>query len=658
MPWTLVHLALAGLLLPATSWAVPICVGDCDADGVVRVHELLAGVGRSLDEAASARCDAADVDEDGDVAIDELITAVGSALRGCPPRRAEFNARLEAGGSALLLTPPSALGARRVYGVVLTRRVRDPEGRPLRADVAFRQLADLGDPEGEGPVALYDADPEAAGNPYPDARLVQDDGTIHIPNRYALRGLDDRPELGTARGLLRASADEVGMVGGFSTTAPVRIALSAEVDLATVGPGSVLWFERADGALDIEGLLRAARRFGIDRSEVALAFSFPTQPIADDLLAIRDRLADRDDEEFRAVLDDPDPDDDLPIGVFGRESGPYAGFLANNPSVGFVVRGLIPTRDFRGPDGVFDPAKLAGAAPADEVLVDFFLTVPAAPGPHRVVILQHGFAGSNEFALGFAERLAREGLAGIAISALSHGRRGSALELIEKTPAQVRDIFRQTHADLMSLARAVRVGIDLDGDGSSDLVPTNIGYLGVSLGGILGSVFIAVEREIEAAVLNVAGGRVAFLGDNPGTRPIYTGYYSAAAMLDIDSPEFEAFLQRSLELGQQALDPADGLNYAAFWRRAPLPGFAPRRVLMQEGIGDPLVSNAATEELAAAGGLPADVALADPAGVSALWRFDNPGGHSILARGDVQAQAVEFLASGGTSISDPRTPSK
>jgi hypothetical protein len=277
-------------------------------------------------------------------------------------------------------------------------------------------------------------------------------------------------------------------------------------------------------------------------------------------------------------------------------------------------------------------------------------------GPHRVVILQHGFAGSNEFALGFAESLAREGLAGIAISALSHGRRGSAIELIEKSPAQVREIFRQTHADLLALARAVRIGIDVDADGSSDLVPTDLGYLGVSLGGILGSVFIAVESDVQAAVLNVAGGRVAFLGDNPGTRPIYTGYYATTAMLDIGSPEFETYLQRTLELGQQALDPADGLNYAAAWRRAPLPGYAPRRVLMQEGIGDALVSNVATEELAAAGGLPADVALEDPAGVSALWRFDNPGGHGILSRADVRAQAVEFLASAGTSIRDPRLP--
>ena len=43
----------------------------------------------------------------------------------------------------------------------------------------------------------------------------------------------------------------------------------------------------------------------------------------------------------------------------------------------------------------------------------------------------------------------------------------------------------------------------------------------------------------------------------------------------------------------------------------------------------------------------------DPAGVSGHWIFDLPGGHGILARDDVRAQAFEFLESGGTEIVDP-----
>jgi dienelactone hydrolase len=302
---------------------------------------------------------------------------------------------------------------------------------------------------------------------------------------------------------------------------------------------------------------------------------------------------------------------------------------------------------------LFDPGKLSGAVAAEDALLDFYLTLPAGPGPHPAVVLQHGFAGDNGFALTVANELARAGLAGIAITAVSHGRRGNVFDILTSTPLQVRDVFRQTNADQMALVRGVQLGIDVDADGSSDVDPNRLAYLGVSLGGILGATLIAIEPALQTAVLNVAGGRVAFLGDNPGTRPIYSQHYAGLAQLDINSPEFEIFRQRILELGQQALDPADPLNFARRWRAERFPGFTPRRVLMQEGIGDNLVSNESTEALAAAGGLVANQPQSDARGVSGLWRFEPPGGHGIFARADVREQAVRFLASDGTEIIAP-----
>jgi dienelactone hydrolase len=371
---------------------------------------------------------------------------------------------------------------------------------------------------------------------------------------------------------------------------------------------------------------------------------------------VRARLNERKNSGLlRVVLTDPDPTDSLVIGVFTRSaSGPFATFFADNPDVGTVAHGLLPSPDFRGEGKLFDPSKVSGATPAEPVLIDFYLTLPASPGPHRVVVLQHGFGGDNSFGLTVATELAQVGLAGIAISAVSHGRRGSPLDLLSSTPLQLRDIFRQTNADQLALVRAIQTGIDVDGDGVSDVDPTGLGYLGVSLGGILGGTFIAIEPSVEMAVLNVAGGRVAFLGNNPGTRPIFTQYLATQAKLDVASPEFETFLQRMLALGQQALDPADPLDYARRWHLDPFAGFAPRRVLMQEGIGDLLVSNDSTEALAAAGGLIGDVAMSDPAGVSGLWRFEPPGGHNIFARPDVREQAIHYLASNGTEIVAPQ----
>jgi hypothetical protein len=238
----------------------------------------------------------------------------------------------------------------------------------------------------------------------------------------------------------------------------------------------------------------------------------------------------------------------------------------------------------------------------------------------------------------------------------SHGRRGNVFDLLSAAPLQVRDIFRQTNADQMAVARAIQAGIDIDGDSVPDIEPSRFGYLGVSLGGILGATFIALEPSLQMAVLNVAGGRVAFLGDNPGTRPIYSQYYATLAQLDITSPEFEVFRQRLLELGQQALDPGDPLNFARRWHLAPYPGFAPRRVLMQEGIGDNLVANDSTEALAIAGGLSAQQPMSDPNGLSGLWRFDPPGGHGIFSRADVRAQAFFFIDTAATEIDTPPAP--
>ena len=179
-------------------------------------------------------------------------------------------------------------------------------------------------------------------------------------------------------------------------------------------------------------------------------------------------------------------------------------------------------------------------------------------------------------------------------------------------------------------------------------------YLGVSLGGILGSVFIAVEPSVNAAVLNVAGGRVAFLGDNPGTRPIYQSALAEQAGLPVTDPDFEIFIQRMLSSANRRSTPPTRSTSPAGGAPIRRPGFAPRRVLIQEGIGDDArQQRRARKRSPIAGDLPAQTPQSDVDGVSGLWRFDPPGGHGIFGRADVREQAVGFLASGGTAIVAP-----
>lgn len=586
-----------------------------------------------------------------------LLVACGGGddVATVPVELVAWTAEADVDAAGLLLTPATSLRGASRYAVVVISGLRDRRGRSFTASPQFAALRGGNTAGAGGPFALYSDDPEAADNPYPDARLVRPDGAIRVPDAFVLRGLPDAPAAATARSILRSGADLLETLNGFSTTAPIRIALSEAADLASATPESIVWFERTDGADDLGGLLRFTDAMGIERSDIAVAFTFPTQVIEDDLLAVRALLRERAgrSEELVRLVDD-DPEDDLPLGVFGRADAEFGEFLAAAPAVDRVVAGVVTSPDFRGADGIWVGSRFSGEAPAPEQELDFLLTLPASGAPpYPVVLLQHGFGGGNEIVLDLGPRLAAEGLATIGIDAVQHGRRGNPLNLLRARPFAARDIIRQTIADQMAVLRAIEAGIDIDGDGEADLDAERMSYLGISLGGLLGATLVAVEDILPTAVLNVAGGRVAFLGQAEGLRDLVQGELAAEVGLSRDDPLFSAYIRRVLESGQHAVDPVDGLNYARRWFLDPFLRSRRSNVLLQEGIGDLLVSNESTEALAAAGGLVADTPMRDAAGVSGLWRFDHPGGHGIFARADVRDQAIHFLATDGTEIIDP-----
>jgi len=62
----------------------PACPGDCNADGLVTVDELVKGVNIALGILPLDDCAAFDTDGSGTVTVDELIKGVNAALTGCP----------------------------------------------------------------------------------------------------------------------------------------------------------------------------------------------------------------------------------------------------------------------------------------------------------------------------------------------------------------------------------------------------------------------------------------------------------------------------------------------------------------------------------------------------------------------------------------------
>jgi hypothetical protein len=59
------------------------CPGDCDYDGIVKVNEVIRGVGIAVGAVGLSTCRAADVTTDGKIGIDELIRSVDALLSGC-----------------------------------------------------------------------------------------------------------------------------------------------------------------------------------------------------------------------------------------------------------------------------------------------------------------------------------------------------------------------------------------------------------------------------------------------------------------------------------------------------------------------------------------------------------------------------------------------
>ncbi len=558
-------------------------------------------------------------------------------------------------GDALMISPVTPLRGASVYAVVVTSGIRSADGTNFGPSTDFAAFIGRQSPLPGGPTASYSNDLDSPANPYPDARLSRSDGSVRLPDRFVLRGMPTGPDAEEARRVLRNSANQVETIRGFSTTAPVRIAFSAPPDITTVRPDTVLFFRREDGATDIDGLLRASEALGVRREDIATGFSFPTQPIEDDLLAVQALLRDR-----ALTITDPvqlfdnDLTDNRPRGVFGPEDPEFASFFEESPDVGTVVAGLIESPDFRNADGVWVDSLIAGETRAPLSQLDFLLILPASgEPPFPVVMVQHGFGGDNGTVLELAQLLAEQGLAAIGINAVEHGNRGNPLSLLRARPIVARDLFRQTIADQMAVLRAIEVGIDIDDDGQIELDPTRMSYIGISLGGMLGASLVAVEEILPTAVLNVAGGRVAFLGEAPDLRNLVQGELAAEVGLDREDPIFRVYIQRILELGQHGIDAADGSNFARHWFLEPFPGHQPHSVLLQQGIGDGLVTAESTATLANAGGLETNTPVSDPSGVSGLWQFDPPGGHGIIGRDDVQRQAAHFLATGGTEIIDP-----
>ncbi len=160
-----------------------------------------------------------------------------------------------------------------------------------------------------------------------------------------------------------------------------------------------------------------------------------------------------------------------------------------------------------------------------------------------------------------------------------------------------RDNFRQGAIDLTQLARVIQSndpGSLNEQLAGNRLNGNQISYVGMSLGGLLGTLYTSVAPEIQNVVLNVPGSDLpTILLTSPTFRPAREAFIERLAEEGImfGTPAFDDFVG----VAKWAFDPADPINAAYGILNDPT---VPRtRALIQYITDDQVIPNPTTEEL-------------------------------------------------------------
>ncbi len=249
--------------------------------------------------------------------------------------------------------------------------------------------------------------------------------------------------------------------------------------------------------------------------------------------------------------------------------------------------------------------------------ITFALAVPKGPKPvggWPVVMCSHGTGGSYKSCMGTeANLMTKSGLAVISIDQPLHGDRytGPPIDVEYYSfnftnPDGARSLFRQAALDSVSLARFVE-GLTVHTAGQEITFNADrMGFFGHSQGGLTGSLYVAVQDEIKAAVLSGSGGGLAYTillrkQIDSGVNVDIKAAMEKLLALEYDD-EFTLF-HPAITIAQMLVDVSDPINYSPFYFGERLAGQA-IPVLLTEGVDDPYTPAVTTDNQAIAGGMP------------------------------------------------------
>ncbi len=380
--------------------------------------------------------------------------------------------------------------------------------------------------------------------------------------------------------------------GGCITPSPAMLAAlqgGAEPPVDRVQPG----IDALIGVLSDAGSIRGAE-------DLSAAVVFTTQTTVDEAVTIA--------EEIRSIGAPTFTADEA--GCEDVEAG----------AVTQVCRGVLDVLDYTGEDEALASDLLAPGA-YELPMVAFVPT--DGQGPFPTIVYGHGLGGSRDQAALLADLFGPEGYAVVAVDAPKHGAHpdggedsvldffGLSLDFSDPLDAlKLRDNFRQGSFDRLQLVEALKAGIDVDGDGQTDVDAQNLHYLGVSLGGIMGPGVVAFAPEFKTATFVVPGARSTSIVRDGESFSSLLGLFASAAT--------DGELARFFPVVQSVIDRGDAGVYGVHVLPGTrLPGFdesAPS-VLGQMVIGDDTVPNSTNRFFTRAMGLPHVGEVLQPIGV-------------------------------------------
>ncbi len=391
--------------------------------------------------------------------------------------------------------------------------------------------------------------------------------------------------------------------------------------------------------------------------------------------------------------------------------------------LGRIAFGSFHSPRFIGSSYLIEPVPSATAVltPMGEEEIFFQVFLPSKPAPatgYPVAIVGHGI-GSNRFAeaVGVIPGLVSAGIAVIGMNMVGHGfgpegtvvltdtagnattlpAGGRGLDLngdgeisafeggvffSPQLPIGARDSLRQTALDMMQLIRAIRMGMDLDGDAIPDLDGNSMHFFGQSLGTATGVLLHAVEPTLWTAALTDGPGSVVEAARLGTFRPLAQAYFGARqpSLLNAGTDFNENLPLRweavrvndvpgAIEL-QDAIDRLDWIEtpgaphaFAPHLKNSTLAGVQYKPTLIQAAWGDQTVPNPQNSLLIRAANAwetsfvyRADKARAIVPSLPAnphtfLFGFDSLASIPIAIAG--QQQIAGFMLSYGAKIPDP-----